>query len=271
MTPFVSKAMHRGSISPSSSSPRGKPVSKVRKYCGVEACYDTKACRVVIEGLEIQIQDLLQSSAVEDARQSSHDKWRSSKPGGEWREISLEIDALGSAVKEKKHTLKKSCKESVRRESGQSKMLESAANDAKIEDNARNRIRKTLKQLGKEEAEVSEARALLEDMQQTVDEAEARASDTKCTIPAIMISNRGFFIYTQNSGPKQPASCKRHPNSGKATIMVTRTEIFLLIFPAMKRRMEGCERGEEREKEGWTTLRRAVMRSAVLCCGFFCF
>ena len=59
-------------------------------------------------------------------------------------------------------------------------MKESAASDAKIEDNARNRIEKSLKQLRKEEQEVAEARALLEDMQQTVDEAEAKASDTKC-------------------------------------------------------------------------------------------
>ena len=57
-------------------------------------------------------------------------------------------------------------------------MLESAANDAKIEDNARNRIGQTLKQLRKEE-DVGEARALLEDMQQTVDEAEAKAFDTE--------------------------------------------------------------------------------------------
>ena len=60
-------------------------------------------------------------------------------------------------------------------------MLESAANDAKIEDSARkNRSRTTPTHLRKEEEEeVGEARALVEDMQQTVDEPKAKASDTK--------------------------------------------------------------------------------------------
>ena len=56
-----------------------------------------------------------------------------------WKDVSLEIDALGSALKDKKHTWNNSCKESANRESEVSKMLESAAKDAKIEDNARNR------------------------------------------------------------------------------------------------------------------------------------
>ena len=55
-----------------------------------------------------------------------------------------------------------------------------AASDGKIEDNARKRIRKHSNNFVKEEQEVAEARALLEDMQQTVDEAEANASDTEC-------------------------------------------------------------------------------------------
>ena len=39
------------------------------------------------------------------------------KPQGNWREISVEIDALGSAVKEKTNTWTKRCKESAKRES----------------------------------------------------------------------------------------------------------------------------------------------------------
>ena len=55
--------------------------------------------------------------AGEDAGQSSQDKWKSSKHQGKWKEISLEMDALGSTLKEKTHTWNKRCKESVKRES----------------------------------------------------------------------------------------------------------------------------------------------------------
>ena len=58
----------------------------------------------------------LRSSAVEDAGQSSHDKWKSSKIQGKWKEIFLEMDVLGSSLKEKKNTWNKSCQESAKRE-----------------------------------------------------------------------------------------------------------------------------------------------------------
>ena len=57
-------------------------------------------------------------------------------------------------------------------------MIEIVANDEKQEDNERNIIKKTLKHLCKEEVEADEARALLRDMQQNVDEAEAKVTGT---------------------------------------------------------------------------------------------
>ena len=53
------------------------------------------------------------------------------------------------------------------------------ADDAKVEDGDKGRLRKTLKQLRKERDEENEVRALLEEMQQNLDEAHARASETE--------------------------------------------------------------------------------------------
>ena len=58
-------------------------------------------------------------------------------------------------------------------------MIESSGNDAKAEDGERRRLTRNLKQLRQEEDEEDEARALLENMQQNVDEAHAKASETK--------------------------------------------------------------------------------------------
>ena len=54
-------------------------------------------------------------------------------------------------------------------------MSESMADDAKVEDVDKGRLRKTLKQLRKEREEENAAQQLLEVMQQHVDEAHARA------------------------------------------------------------------------------------------------
>ena len=59
------------------------------------------------------------------------------------------------------------------------KMSECVADDSKVEDCDKGRPRKTLKQLRKETGEEHEARALLEAMQQNVNEAYARASETE--------------------------------------------------------------------------------------------
>ena len=116
---------------------------------------------------------------MEGAGQSSHDKWKSSKPEGKWQDISAEIDALGTALKEKSSTWTKSCKQSAKRESEFSKMVELAAIDERQEDKERNTIKKTLAQLCKEEAEAEEARTLLYDMQQILDEADAKITETR--------------------------------------------------------------------------------------------
>ena len=70
-------------------------------------------------------------SAGEEVGQSSHDEWKSSK---HWKEISVEMDASGSAVKEKTNTWTKNCKESAKRESYLYKMVELAAIDERQED-----------------------------------------------------------------------------------------------------------------------------------------
>ena len=53
---FVSSETMRVSMSPSSSSPRRKPISKVRKkHCSTQTSHDPKARRMVIEGLDRKI------------------------------------------------------------------------------------------------------------------------------------------------------------------------------------------------------------------------
>ena len=55
----------------------------------------------------------------------------------------------------------KSCKESAKRETEIYKMSESMADDAKVEDGDKGRLRKTLKKLRKERDEENEARQSL--------------------------------------------------------------------------------------------------------------
>ena len=106
-------------------------------------------------------------------------RWRRSNPQGKWKEIFLEMDALGSALKEKTHTWNKSCRESAKRETELYKMIEIDTKDEKQEDTERNIIKKTLRQLRTEEDEADEVRTLLDDMQQNVDEAEAKVTGTR--------------------------------------------------------------------------------------------
>ena len=110
------------------------------------------------------------SSAVEGAGQSSNDKWKGSKIKDKWKEASFEMDAL----KEKTR-----CKESAKRESEFFKMVELAAIDERQEDKERNIIKKTLKQLRKDDEGAEEARTLLCDMHQNVDEADAKVTETR--------------------------------------------------------------------------------------------
>ena len=71
--------------------------------------------------------------AGEEGGQSSHDKWKNSQPQGKWKEISVEIDAVETTVKEKTNTWNKSSKESVKRESELHKIFEQAAIDERQE------------------------------------------------------------------------------------------------------------------------------------------
>ena len=89
--------------------------------------------------------------------QSSHDKWRSAKPQSKWKEISAEIDAGGTTVKEKTNTWNKSCKESVKRESELCKMVGQAAIDERQEHKERSMIKDLLNQLEKRREEEDEA------------------------------------------------------------------------------------------------------------------
>ena len=58
-------------------------------------------------------------------------------------------------------------------------MAESLADDAKVEDVDRGRLRKTLKQLRKQKDQEKEGCALLEALHHNVDEAHVRASETE--------------------------------------------------------------------------------------------
>ena len=90
-----------------------------------------------------------------------------------------ELENSGQIQGSQTHTWNKSCKESVKRETELHKMIEIAAKDEKQEDNERNIIQKTLKQLRKEEDEADEARTLLDYMQQNVDDTEAKVTETR--------------------------------------------------------------------------------------------
>ena len=80
-------------------------------------------------------------SAGEEVGQTSHDKRKSSKPHGKWQEISVEMDTLGSTLKEETNTWTKSCKESAKRESELYKMVELAAIDQRQEDKERGMLK----------------------------------------------------------------------------------------------------------------------------------
>ena len=94
-----------------------------------------------------------QRSAVEDAGQSSKDQWKSSTPRAKWIDISHNVEELGTLVKEKRNTGAKSCKESSKCETEIYIVSERMADDDKVEDCDKGRLRKTLKQLRKERDE----------------------------------------------------------------------------------------------------------------------
>ena len=72
-----------------------------------------------------------QQPSGSDGGQSSHDTWDISQTKGKWREISTEMDAVGTTVKEKTNTWNKSCEESAKRETEWYKMVEVAVMNEK--------------------------------------------------------------------------------------------------------------------------------------------
>ena len=69
-----------------------------------------------------------------------HDTWDISQPHGKWREISAEMDAVGTTVKEKTNTWNKSFKESANRETAVYKMFGTAVMDDNQEERRRGMI-----------------------------------------------------------------------------------------------------------------------------------
>ena len=159
-------------MSPSSSCPRRKPISRVRKHIAVlKQAMSQKHAGWLSK--DWNSKSNWQRSAVEDAGQSSQDKRESSKPRAKWKEISHTVEELGTLVKEKKSTWIKGC---VRKEKPKYASSEGIAENANVEDGDKSRLRKALKQLRKDREEESTARELLEEMEQNVNEAQERAS-----------------------------------------------------------------------------------------------
>ena len=85
-------------------------------------------------------------------------------------------------VKEKKSTWIKSSKVISKRETEIYAISDGMAEDAKVDDSDRSRLRRALKQLRKDREEERAARKFLEEMQQNVDEAQEPASESEWTL-----------------------------------------------------------------------------------------
>ena len=84
----------------------GWPVESEKEEYGPEACHDRKSMK---DGKNKEVwQDKVPLAATCCGRrcgQSSHEKWRSTKPQGKFKEIFAEIDAVETTVKEKTNTV----------------------------------------------------------------------------------------------------------------------------------------------------------------------
>ena len=98
-----SSEMMRVSMSLFSSPSRRKPISTVRKNIAVLKRAMSKK-NAGWSSKDWNSKANRQRSAVEDAGQSSQDKWKSSKPRAKWKDISHNVEELGVLVKEKKST-----------------------------------------------------------------------------------------------------------------------------------------------------------------------
>ena len=120
-----------------------------------------------------------QQPAGSEGGQSSHDTWDISRPEGEWREISAEMDAVGTSVKEKSNTWNKGCKENTKRETELFKMVEVAVTDEKQEERERVMIRDLRVELRKRREEEDEARNLIGEMQRNFDDAQNQSGEVE--------------------------------------------------------------------------------------------
>ena len=190
---FCSGAMHRVSASSSCPSPRKEVVSKVKKEeCDFETCHDRKAGKMAQKKERYnKNKPQWRQLAGREVGQSSHDNWRSTKPQGKWKEISAEIDAVGTIVKEKTNTWNKSCKERAKRESESFKMI-----DERQEHKERSMLKDLLLQLQKER----EARGLIEEVQRNLDEAQARASENERKLGRVL----GEYMYSNEKEMERP-------------------------------------------------------------------
>ena len=127
-----------------------------------------------------------QQPAGEEGGQSSYDKWGNSQPQGKWKEISAEIDAVGTTVDEKTNTWNKSCKECVKRESELYKMVEAAVMDERQEQKERGMIMDLLEQLQKRREEEDEFGGLIEEMQRNLDEAQSRSYEEERELDRVL-------------------------------------------------------------------------------------
>ena len=90
---FHSETMHRVSISSSCSSHQaGEIVDSEKEDCSFKTCHDREAGKMAK-------QRMVRKDSVQMAGASrSHDTWNTSQPQGRWREITAEIDAVGTTV-----------------------------------------------------------------------------------------------------------------------------------------------------------------------------
>ena len=124
-----------------------------------------------------------QPAAGGEGGQSSHDTWDISRPKGKGREISAEMDAVATAVKEKSTFWnQKSCKESTKREAELFKMVEVAVTDEKQEERERGMIRDLLVELRKSPKgrdEEDERKNLIEEMQRNLHDAQNKSYEVE--------------------------------------------------------------------------------------------
>ena len=103
------------------------------------------------------------------------------------KEVSAEMDAVGTVMKEKLNTWKKSCKESTKREARLFKMVDVAVTDERQEEREREMIRDLLVELRKRKDEEDEARNLIEETQRNLDAAQNKSNEVEQKLNRILL------------------------------------------------------------------------------------